>query len=97
MTLLKGKKKEQLFDFAMPKWKYKWILVGFVVVLIGYALMIGGGSKDPNVFDESELFSFRRITLSPIIIVLGLVFEIVVIMWRGGEFGKKNKESSEKK
>jgi hypothetical protein len=46
---------------------------------LGYVLMIGGGSTDPNVFSE-EIFSFRRITLAPILILLGIVVEIFAIL-----------------
>jgi hypothetical protein len=46
------------------------MLVGVVVIIIGFLLMTGGGSDDPNVFNP-EMFSFRRITLAPIVVLLG--------------------------
>ena len=55
------------------------MIIGMVAVLLGLLLMIGGKSKDPNVFNPSEVYSFRRITIAPILILAGLVLEIVGI------------------
>lgn len=54
--------------------------VGLVVIVIGYFLMAGGKSKDPNVFDEKEIYSFTRITLAPVLVLLGLAIEGYAIM-----------------
>jgi hypothetical protein len=61
------------------KENYRWMLLGMALILLGLLLMIGGKSKDPNVFNTSEIYSFRRITLAPILILGGLVLEIVGI------------------
>lgn len=66
--------------FAFGKENYRILLVGVVIVVIGYLLMIGGGSEDPNKFDATEIFSFRRITLSPIVILTGFVVVLLGIM-----------------
>ncbi len=66
--------------FAMAKKNYILLAIGFAVIIIGFILMAGGGSDDPNVFNGDQLFSFRRIILSPIIILAGFVFEIYAIM-----------------
>jgi hypothetical protein len=58
------------------KENYKWMLIGFIVIIIGLLLMIGGKSSDPNQFSANEVYSFRRITLAPIIILAGFVIEI---------------------
>ena len=58
------------------------ILAGLVVLLIGYMLLSGGGSDDPNVFNADELFSSRRITLAPIVIILGYITVGIGIMFR---------------
>ena len=50
------------------------------MIIIGYMLMSGGKSSDPNVFNESEIYSFRRITLAPILVLLGLAIEGYAIM-----------------
>ena len=59
---------------------YKWMLIGLVIMAIGFFLMAGGKSADPNVFNDNEIYGFRRITLAPILIVGGLVIEIYAIM-----------------
>ena len=66
--------------FAIPKENYKLILIGLGIIVLGFILMVGGGSDDPNVFKEKELFSFRRISLSSIIVIFGFVFEVYAIM-----------------
>lgn len=58
---------------------YILIIAGFVVILIGMVLMTGGGSDNPEVFNY-EMFSWRRITLAPILIVGGFAFEIYAIL-----------------
>ena len=60
---------------------YKLMLIGLAIIIIGYVLMTGGGSDDPNVFNE-EMFSFRRITLAPIVVLAGCGFEIYAIMYK---------------
>ena len=67
--------------FALGKKNYIALAIGFVILVIGYALMVGGGSDDPNVFNP-EIFSFRRITLAPIVLIIGFAVEIFAIMWR---------------
>ena len=56
--------------FAFTKKNYVLLIIGVVTLIVGYLLMSGGGDPDPKVFDES-MFSFRRITLAPIVILLG--------------------------
>ena len=55
------------------------MLIGLGVIMLGFALMIGGGSKDPGVF-SSEIFNFQRLTLAPILVLAGYVIEIFAIM-----------------
>lgn len=66
--------------FAIGKQNYILLLIGFVIIVIGFALMAGGGSTDPDVFNGDQIFSFRRIILAPIIVLAGFVFEIFAIM-----------------
>ena len=56
-----------------------WMIAGAVVMLIGYLLMSGGRSEDPNVFNKDEVYSSVRITIAPIVIVIGLIIEIFAI------------------
>lgn len=58
----------------------RWMFIGIAIIIIGAVLMTGGKGNDPNVFNESEVYSFRRITLAPILIVIGLVIEVFAIM-----------------
>jgi hypothetical protein len=58
---------------------YKWMALGLAVMALGMILMAGGKSNDPNVFDASKVYSTTRITIAPILILLGLVIEIVAI------------------
>ena len=73
-------KKESDIHFALGKENYKLLIIGFAIIILGFILMIGGKSDDPNVFNEEELFSFRRITLAPIVVLFGFLFEIYAIM-----------------
>ncbi|PKP40611.1 MAG: DUF3098 domain-containing protein [Bacteroidetes bacterium HGW-Bacteroidetes-12] len=68
--------------FLFSKKNYILLLTGLGLIGLGFILMIGGGSNDPNVFDGDSLFSFRRITLAPILILGGYVVEIFAIMSR---------------
>ncbi|QIA07008.1 DUF3098 domain-containing protein [Draconibacterium halophilum] len=75
----KSKDVKESAGFALGKENYKLMAIGFAVIVVGFILMAGGGSDDPNVFSE-DIFSFRRITLAPILLLLGFVFEIYAIM-----------------
>jgi len=57
--------------YALNKKNYTVMLIGIVTLAIGYMLMSGGGSPDPNTFNGDELFSFRRITIAPIVVLIG--------------------------
>lgn len=61
------------------KSNYTWMLVGATLILIGMLLMSGGKSADPNVFNADDVYSFRRITLAPIVIIAGFIVEIFAI------------------
>ncbi len=73
--------------FALPKKNILYIIAGFAVMLVGYLLMAGGGSDDPNVFN-ADMFSFRRMVIAPVVILAGMVFEIWAIM----HISKKDRE-----
>jgi hypothetical protein len=65
--------------FALGKENYKLLAIGFGIIVFGFILMLGGKSEDPAEFSD-KIFSFRRITLAPIIVLAGFVFEIWAIM-----------------
>lgn len=63
---------------------YLWMLAGLCVILLGFILMAGGASEDPNVFAKEEVYSFRRITLAPILVIAGFAIEIAAIFRKPG-------------
>lgn len=75
-----AKKNIEQQNFALGPENYRLLIIGFVIIVIGFLLMIGGKTDDPKVFNEEEIFSFRRITLAPIVVLFGFVFEIWAIM-----------------
>jgi membrane-bound ClpP family serine protease len=58
---------------------YLLMLSGIVVIIIGFILMSGGRYTEPDVFNPEELFSTRRITIAPIVVLLGFAIEIYAI------------------
>lgn len=68
-------KKKLLFG----KRNYKFMLIGILFIAIGFILMSGGGSDDPNIFNE-EIYSFRRIRLAPILVIIGFIIEVYAIL-----------------
>ncbi|MBE7173811.1 MAG: DUF3098 domain-containing protein [Williamsia sp.] len=58
---------------------YIWMLAGVVVIIIGMLIMSGGKSTNPGVFDQKEVYSTTRITIAPLLIVIGLGLEVVAI------------------
>lgn len=71
-----NEKNEQMI---LPAKNLKLMLIGVAVIVVGFLLMTGGGSSDPTVFNE-EMFSFRRITLAPIVVLAGFVVIAFSIM-----------------
>ena len=78
----KEKKNEQETKgkFALPARNVYLLLIGLVVIALGFVLLAGGGSDDPGVFTGQALFSFRRMVIAPLLICGGFVFEIIAIM-----------------
>ena len=68
-------KKKLLFG----KRNYKFMLIGIFFIALGFILMSGGGSEDPNIFNE-EIYSFRRIRLAPMLVILGFIIEVYAIL-----------------
>lgn len=73
------KEVKPVFDFAFGKENYILMLVGLAVIVTGFILMTGGGSDDPNVWDPS-VFSARRITVAPLMVIIGFVIEIFAVV-----------------
>ena len=68
-------KKKLLFG----KRNYKFMLIGIFFIGLGFILMSGGGSEDPNIFNE-EIYNFRRIRLAPMLVILGFIIEVYAIL-----------------
>ena len=73
-------KKQEPSGFVFEKQGYTLVLIGIMLIIIGFILMSGGGSEDPNYFNADEIFSFRRITLAPIVVMTGFALEVYAIM-----------------
>ena len=66
--------------FLFDKSNYRWMGIGLACILIGLLLSAGGKSPDPHQFNYDEIYSFRRITLAPILIMIGFAIEVYAIM-----------------
>ncbi len=86
-------------NFVFGKRNYIAIAVGFSLVLLGFLLMSGGKSDDPNVFKGEDIFSFRRITFAPFTVLIGFLVVGVGIMLKpkSDELEDLNRENFEKK
>jgi hypothetical protein len=65
--------------FAFTRENYKWVLIGLAFILVGFVMMIGGGSDNPDVFG-SGIFSFTRWTVAPMLVLTGYAIEVYAIM-----------------
>jgi|SRR5690349_11090955 len=67
------------------KENYKWMAIGGIVIILGMVLMSGGKNQDPNTFDAAVVYSTTRVTIAPILIILGLLVEIYAIFRKPGK------------
>ena len=74
-------------SFLFDRENYMWMMGGVALILIGFMLMAGGKSANPHEFHYDEIYSFRRITLAPIVVLMGFFVEVYAIM-------KKPKETA---
>lgn len=76
------KRKEQTkraTEFIFGKKNFRWMLIGLGVIALGFILMAGGGSDDPNIFNP-EIYHWRRIRLAPAVILIGFGIEVYAIL-----------------
>jgi hypothetical protein len=83
------RKKNANGNFIFGKKNYKWMFIGLGFIALGFILMSGGGSDDPNVFNP-EIFNWRRIRLAPTLVLIGFGIQIYAILLN------PDKENSEK-
>src|ERR1700751_5795639 len=77
---IRGNAPERELHFLFDKENYMWMIGGVALIFIGFLLMSGGKSPNPHEFHYDEIYSFRRITLAPIVILLGFAAEAYAIM-----------------
>lgn len=77
-------KPDQKAKFAFGKENYRIMYIGLALIAFGLLLMIGGGSDDPEVFNDA-MFNTRRLTIAPILILGGFITQIVAIMHKPKE------------
>ncbi|MDU8884940.1 DUF3098 domain-containing protein [Yeosuana sp. MJ-SS3] len=75
----KKRKEQAKNDFVFGKKNYKFMFIGLVFIALGFILMAGGGSDDPNIFNP-EIFNFRRIRIAPTLILIGFGIQIYAIL-----------------
>ena len=73
-----NKKNKLLFG----KRNYKYMIIGLFFIAIGFILMSGGGSEDPNIFN-TEIYNFRRIRLAPSLVLIGFGIQVYAILYKG--------------
>ena len=75
-------KQAALIPFVFDQQNYIIMIAGIAVILIGFLLMSGGASPDPKIFAKEEIYSFRRLTIAPIVVFIGFRIEIFAILKR---------------
>lgn len=78
--MMKEKKESIVKTNLFTKENYIWMLIGLALLALGFILMAGGKSSDPKVFNDKEIYSNVRITIAPLLIIVGFVVEVYAIM-----------------
>lgn len=66
-------------DFLFNKRRYRLLFISVIIIIIGFLLMSGGESNNPEIF-SNEIYNFRRIRLAPLVVILGFTFCIITIL-----------------
>ena len=82
------RKQDGKSNFIFGRKNYKFMFIGLACIALGFILMAGGGSDDPNVFNP-EIFNFRRIRLAPTLILIGFGIQIYAILLNPDKSEKK--------
>ena len=73
------RKEDKKAKFIFDKQNYKWMFIGLALIALGFVLMAGGGSDDPNVFNP-EIYNIRRIRVAPTLILIGFAIQVYAIL-----------------
>ncbi len=84
----KKRKERSKSEFVFGKKNYKFMLIGLAFIVIGFVLMAGGGSDDPNVWNP-DVFSWRRIRLAPTLVLIGFGIQVYAILLNPDKDSKK--------
>tara|TARA_B100001057_G_scaffold442207_1_gene477404 strand:+ start:1006 stop:1248 length:243 start_codon:yes stop_codon:yes gene_type:complete len=68
-------------EFIFKKYNYLIMIIGIIFIAFGFILMSGGGSNDPNIFNE-EIYNFRRIRVAPTLVLIGFGIQVYAILYR---------------
>mgnify|MGYP001304767552 FL=1 len=68
-------------EFVFKKSNYRIMIIGIIFIAVGFMLMAGGGSDDPNVF-SNEIYNFRRIRLAPTLVLIGFGIQVYAILYK---------------
>ena len=71
--------KEKKNNLLFKKENYRYMIIGVTFIIMGFILMSGGGSDDPNIFKD-EIYNFRRIRLAPALILIGFAIQVYAIL-----------------
>jgi hypothetical protein len=86
----KKRKEASKAEFIFGKKNYKWLFIGLAFIAVGFIIMAGGGSDDPNVFDPS-IFHWRRICLAPTLVLIGFGIQVYAILLNPDKEKKSDK------
>lgn len=90
MSKQSNKQQKEENEFPFERMNYRLLLIALGIIIFGFLLMVGGGTDNPNEFNEKELFSPRRITIAPLIVLAGYAFVIYAIMKKPAKTDENN-------
>ena len=82
------RKEESKSEFIFGRKNYKFMFIGLACIVLGFILMSGGGSDDPNIFNDA-IFSWRRIRLAPTLVLIGFGIQVYAILLNPNKDSKK--------
>ena len=68
-------------DYLFNKRRYRILFLSIFIITLGFIIMSGGETSDPNIFND-EIYNFRRIRVAPLMVVLGFILCIFSILYK---------------